>query len=142
MEEQNVGKVEQAVRKVFGSLASLSGIILLVPGKASLASGAVGIVLTIAGLYLFVTGSAGYCPIYRRLGWDTRHVQGERDDAHSDRRWLNRLGSEGRQRWMMLLWLPVHDGGHRMDSARGMELVMRPRTIQPLPWEATGFAKC
>jgi len=104
MEGRKVGTVEQAVRTVFGSLASLSGIILLVPGKASLASGAVGVVLAIAGLYLFATGPAGYCPIYRRLGWDTRHVQGKRDDAHSNRRWLNRLGSEGRQRWLMLLW--------------------------------------
>jgi len=61
-------------------------------------------VLAIAGIYLFVTGSAGYCPIYRRLGWDTQLVQRERDDEHSNRRWLNRLGSEGRQRWLMLFW--------------------------------------
>jgi|SRR5215208_848456 len=103
MEGRKVGTVEQAVRTVFGSLASLSGIILLVPDKASLASGSVGVVLAIAGLYLFVTGSAGYCPIYRRLGWDTRHSQGEREE-HSNRTWLNRLGSEGRQRWLVLLW--------------------------------------
>jgi hypothetical protein len=104
MEQRNVGTFEQAVRTVFGSLASLLGITLLAPGKASLASGSVGIVLAIAGIYLFVTGSAGYCPIYRRLGWDTQLVQGECDDEHSNRRWLNRLGSEGRQRWLMLFW--------------------------------------
>ena len=104
MEDQNLGTLEQAVRTVFGSLASLSGIILLIPGKASLASGAVGVVLAIAGPFLFITGSVGYCPIYRRLGWDTRHVQGERNDEHLNRRWLNRLGSEGLQRWLMLLW--------------------------------------
>jgi hypothetical protein len=105
MEERNVGTIEQAVRTVGGSLASLAGIILLVPGKASLALGTVGVVLAIAGLYLFVTGSAGYCPIYRHLGWNTQQVKGSRDDAHSNRGWLNRLGSEGRrQRWLMLLW--------------------------------------
>jgi hypothetical protein len=38
--------------------------------------------------------------------------------------------------------VPVHDGGRRMDSARRMGYVMRSRTIQPLPWEATGCAKC
>ena len=68
MEERNIGIIEQAVRIAVGSLTSLSGIILLVPGRASLASGAVGVVLAIAGLYLFVTGSAGYCLIYRRFG--------------------------------------------------------------------------
>jgi hypothetical protein len=105
MEQRNVGTVEQAARTVCGCLASLSGIILLVPDKASLASGTVGVVLAIAGLYLFVTGSAGYCPIYHRLGWNKRRVKGERDDQRSNRRWLNRLGSEGRrQRWLMLLW--------------------------------------
>jgi hypothetical protein len=103
MEERNVGKVEQAVRTIFGSLTSLSGIIHLVPGKASLTSGAVGVVLAIAGLYLFVTGSAGHCPIYHRLGWDTRHVQGERASSRSNRRWLNRLVNERRQRWLMPL---------------------------------------
>jgi hypothetical protein len=106
MEERNVGTIEQAVRIAVGSLASLSGIILLVPGRASLASGAVGVVLAIAGLYLFVTGSAGYCPIYRRLGWNTRQVQEERDDAHSNRRWLYRRRSDRRLRWLMLLWCP------------------------------------
>jgi phenylacetate-CoA ligase len=40
------------------------------------------------------------------------------------------------------LLVPVHDGGRRMDSARRMGFVMRSRTIQPLPWEATGCAKC
>ncbi|HET7273127.1 MAG TPA: hypothetical protein VFI90_18815 [Rubrobacter sp.] len=39
MEEQNVGALGQEVRMVSGSLASLSGIVLLVPGRASLLSG-------------------------------------------------------------------------------------------------------
>jgi hypothetical protein len=104
MEERNVGTIEQAVRMVVGSLASLFGVIHLIPGKASLASGTAGVVLVITGLFLFVTGSAGYCPIYNRLGWDTGHVQGKRDNEHLNRTWLNRLGSEGRQRWLMLLW--------------------------------------
>jgi len=59
MEERNVGNVEQRVRMVVGCLASLLGIVLLVPGEASPASGAAGTMLVIAGLYLFVTGSPG-----------------------------------------------------------------------------------
>jgi len=104
MEQQNVGKVEQGLRMVIGILSSLLGIVLLAPGWVSLASGAVGTMLVITGLYLFVTGSTGDCPIYRRLGWDTRHVQGKRDDEHLNRRWLNRVVSEGQQRWLMILW--------------------------------------
>ena len=104
MDEQNVGTLEQGVRMVLGSLASLSGIVLLVPGEASLASGALGAMLVIAGLYLFATGSTGYCPIYRRLGRDTRRTQGKRDEAPTNRWRSHRGSSERRQRWLMLLW--------------------------------------
>jgi len=103
MEDQNLGTLEQGVRMVLGGLAALSGIVLLVPGKASLASGALGSMLAIAGLHLFVTGPTGYCPIYRRVGRDTRHVQGKRDGAPANR-WRSHHGSgERRQPWPMLL---------------------------------------
>jgi hypothetical protein len=102
MEQQTVGKVEQVVRMIIGGLAPFLGIVLLVPGKASLASGAAGIMLVITGLYLFVTGYTGDCPIYH-LGRDTRHVQGKYDDASLNRRRSNRSGGEGRQSWLMLL---------------------------------------
>jgi hypothetical protein len=49
MERQNLGRVEQGVRMVVGSLPLLLGIVLLVLGKASLASGAFGTTLVIAG---------------------------------------------------------------------------------------------
>lgn len=78
-EEQNLGTVEQWVRTIGGSLASLTGIALLIPGLATLLSGVLGVVLVLLGLYLFVTGTTGYCPIYRRLGWTTRWVEGEQD---------------------------------------------------------------
>jgi hypothetical protein len=84
MEQQNVGKVEQRVRMAVGSLASLLGMVLLVPGEASLVSGTVGTMLVIAGLYLFVTGSTGYCPIYRRSGRAPWRTTGEQDGASSD----------------------------------------------------------
>lgn len=62
MEEQNIGGVEQTVRMVVGSLSTLLGIVLLIPGEASLASGVIGTILVIVGLYLFVSGSTA--------GWD------------------------------------------------------------------------
>ena len=68
MERHNLGRHEQSVRMVVGSLSPLLGIVLLVPGKASLAPGAIGTTLIIAGLYLFVTGSTGYCPT--TAAWD------------------------------------------------------------------------
>ena len=141
MEERNIGIIEQAVRIAVGSLASLSGIILLVPGRASLASGAVGVVLAIAGLYLFVTGSAGYCPIYRRLSWNTRQFK---RNATTRTRTKGGYVAKGAKATALVdaPLVPIHDGGHRMDSARGIGLVMRSRTIHPLPWEATGCAMC
>ena len=51
MERQNLGRHEQSVRLVVGSLSPLLGIVLLVPGKASLAWGAIGTTLVIAGPY-------------------------------------------------------------------------------------------
>jgi len=84
MERHNLGRLEQRVRMVLGSLSSLFGIVLLVPGKASLASGAIGTRLVIAGLYLFVTGSTGYCPIYRSLEWAPWRIEVEEDGFSGD----------------------------------------------------------
>jgi hypothetical protein len=84
MEQQNLGRHEQSVRMVVGSLSPLLGIVLLLPGKASLASGMIGTTLVIAGLYLFVTGTTGYCPIYRRLGWAPCRTEVEEDGSSGD----------------------------------------------------------
>ena len=84
MEQQNLGRHEQSVRMVVGSLSPLLGIVLLLPGKASLASGVIGTTLVIAGLYLFVTGSTGYCPIYRSLGWASWRTEVEEDGSSGD----------------------------------------------------------
>jgi hypothetical protein len=37
--------------------------------------------------------------------------------------------------------VPLQEGGHRMASAPGKELVMQVWTIQPLPREMIGVAK-
>jgi hypothetical protein len=125
MEEQNVGNVGQRVRMVVGSLASLLGIVLLVPREASLASGAAGTMLVIAGLYLFVTGSTGYCPIYRRLGWAPWRAKGEQEGTSTDR-WRQSEHdsgvSMGRRHWVLMIlyclpliavvaWIVLRAGG-------------------------------
>jgi len=125
MEEQNVGNVGQRVRMVVGSLASLLGIVLLVPREASLASRAPGTLLVIAGLYLFVTGSTGYCPIYRRLGWAPWRAEGEQEGTSTDR-WRqteHHSGvSMGRRYWVLMIlyclpliavvaWIVLRAGG-------------------------------
>jgi len=112
MEEQNIGGVEQAVRMVVGSLSPLLGIVLLIPGEASLASGLIGTILVIVGLYLFVTGSTGLCLIYRRLGWAPWRTEGDEDGSWGDgwRRWGHHRGVPmgGKQRVLMILYcLPL-----------------------------------
>lgn len=92
-EEQNLGTVDKWVRTLGGSLASLAGIALLIPGLATLLSGVLGVMLVLLGLYLFVTGTTGYCPIYRRLGWTLRRVEGEQDDVLIER--LRRTNHDG-----------------------------------------------
>ena len=78
-EEQNLGTVSNGFALLGGSLSSLTGIALLIPGLATLLSGVLGFMLVVLGLYLFVSGTTGCCPIYRRLGWTTRWVEGEQD---------------------------------------------------------------
>jgi hypothetical protein len=64
-------------------------------------------VLAIAGIYLFVTGSAGYCPIYNRLGWTPWRAEGEQFGAPTDR------------------WRPFeHDSGVPMSWKRRVLMVL------------------
>jgi hypothetical protein len=104
MEQQTVGKVEQVVRMIIGGLAPFLGIVLLVPGKASLASGAAGIMLVITGLYLFGVGSTGDCPINRRSCWNSCYVGRKRCGAAANRRRSNRGGRAVQQPRLILLW--------------------------------------
>ena len=109
-EEQNVGTHEQWIRVLGGNLASLTGIVFLIPGLATLLSGILGVILVLLGLYLFVTGSTGYCPIYQRLGLSTQRIKGKHDDAPNDwRQRINHIGGGGWKYWglMILFCLPM-----------------------------------
>ena len=93
-EEQNVGTAEQWARILGRNLSSLAGIALLIPGLATLLSGVLGVVLVLLGINLFVTGTTGCCPIYRRLGCTTRQIEAEQDDVLMERwRRTNHNGS-------------------------------------------------
>jgi len=119
MERQNVGRIKRRVRMVVGSLSPPLGIVLLIPGEASLHSGANPTMLVSAGLYLFVTGSTGYCPNHHRLGRSPWRTEGE--DDSSSYRW--------RRSW--------HDGGVPLGREQWV-LVILYRLIAVVAWLALG----
>jgi hypothetical protein len=61
--QQNVGAIERWVRVPGGGRGSRR-LAFLLAGPASL----------LLGLDFVVTGFAGHCPLYQRLGWNTRRA--------------------------------------------------------------------
>ena len=70
---QNVGAIERWVRVLGGGGAALVGLAFLLAGPASPLLGVAAVALVLLGLDFIVTGITGYCPLYKRLGWSTRH---------------------------------------------------------------------
>jgi len=149
-EEQNLGTVEEWVRTLGGSLSSLTGIALLIPGLATLLSGVLGVMLVLLGLYLFVTDTTGYCPIYRRLGWATRRVEGEQDGVLMGRWRRTKHGGGVHNGWkhrvLMVLyclpmiavvaWLVLRVGARDMKPEQW--LLRKEKTIVKLPLSSAG----
>lgn len=79
MVEPNIGLLELWARVLAGNFASLGGIWILA-ADPMLTERVLGVVLLVAGIYLIVTGTRRYCPIYRRLGWSTAQNR-DRNDA-------------------------------------------------------------
>lgn len=71
--QQNVGRVERALRIFGGGLAAIIGLFVLFPSPGSAGAWALGITLVLLGVDFFYTGLTGYCPLYHRLGVSTSH---------------------------------------------------------------------
>ena len=70
----NIGTPERVARVVLGGVAAVIGVLVLAGGPG--AWGLVGALLLVAaGLDFVVTGAAGYCPLYARLGHVPRSLR-------------------------------------------------------------------
>lgn len=74
----NLSPEERTVRMVVGWTLALPGL-TLVAAEAGVALTITGAAVAFIGLAVFVTGSCGRCPIYRRLGRISRSLR--RPDA-------------------------------------------------------------
>lgn len=70
----NIGMPERIGRVVLGGLVAVFGVVVLAGGPG--AWGILGALLLIAaGVDFVVTGAAGYCPLYARLGHVPRSLR-------------------------------------------------------------------
>lgn len=70
----NIATPERVARVVLGGVAAVIGVLVLAGGPG--AWGLVGALLLVAaGLDFVVTGAAGYCPLYARLGHVPRSLR-------------------------------------------------------------------
>lgn len=65
----NLGALDRATRQVVG-------IMMLALAFSGVVPGLLGDALFVLGIALVLTGTVGYCWIYRRLGWSTAHRSG------------------------------------------------------------------
>lgn len=70
----NIGTPERVARVVLGGVAAVVGVAILAggPGVWALVG---ALLLVAAGLDFVVTGAAGYCPLYARLGHVPRSLR-------------------------------------------------------------------
>jgi Protein of unknown function (DUF2892) len=64
----NITPIERAGRILVGAVGVIGGIALLA-SAASVAVGALEVLLVLAGADLMVTGALGHCPLYHKLGY-------------------------------------------------------------------------
>ena len=70
---KNAGSVERVLRVVLAAAVALWALSLFFGGEVLILR-LVCLALVALGLDLVVTGIPGYCPLYKRLGWNTaRH---------------------------------------------------------------------
>lgn len=76
-ELKNVGPVERVMRVLLGgALAAWS--LWLLSGGGTLIWVLLYVALIALGVDFVVTGVRGYCPLYKRLGWNTARPRGSR----------------------------------------------------------------
>lgn len=66
----NEGTTDRIIRLIFG-------VVLVIIGWPILGNNALGIILDIIGVVLFITGITGFCTIYKILGINTVKVPKE-----------------------------------------------------------------
>jgi len=70
----NITPAERVGRILLGLVGAVGGILLLAGSPAAL-SGALEVLLVLAGLDLVVTGATGHCPLYQKLGHMPRSLR-------------------------------------------------------------------
>jgi len=63
------------VARVVEGLTGVVGGLLLLLGSPTALSGALEVLLVLAGLDLMVTGALGHCPLYHKLGYVTMSLR-------------------------------------------------------------------
>jgi hypothetical protein len=74
---KNVGMSERVARVVLGGALAVWGLLLMIGGGAALQL-LLYVAMIALGLDFVVTGIRGYCPLYKRLGWNTAPPQFQR----------------------------------------------------------------
>lgn len=64
----NITPTERVARVVAGIAGTVAGLVLLA-STGGLVAIVLAVLLVLAGLDLAVTGSLGFCPLYRKLGY-------------------------------------------------------------------------
>ena len=71
----NITPVERLARVAVGLAGAIAGVWLLT-SASGVGLAILGALLVLAGLDLVVTGTLGFCPLYRRLGYVPRSLRG------------------------------------------------------------------
>jgi hypothetical protein len=72
--EVNISTPERVGRMVIGGATAIAGAVL-VGGAGSAFVAVLYVLLVLAGLDLVVTGAAGFCPLYKKLGHVPRSLR-------------------------------------------------------------------
>jgi hypothetical protein len=75
--EKNLGTIERVLRVTLGGAVAVGALILLL-GDGGLIWTLLYIAVIALGVDFVVTGIRGYCPLYKRLGWNSARPRGPR----------------------------------------------------------------